>query len=200
LNLSDKTLSLEAKINFENAIKYWRASYAKINYATLRWVTGEPIRAEVYVLSRKPVYVDSSSTTHAADPGVEPLTWASGGENPFTIDGEAVKVQAFNVTIRNNLRPVYAGGLRDFAALMPGERRINGTITILWEDTSYWDILTSDQYKDIVWILKSGSPSYTLTIANAKLSRVNRFPWTPGGDAIAESYDFFAKTCSLTET
>jgi len=198
LNLDTKTLSLEAKIDFAGTTKYWRATYAKVNYATLRWTPGDLIRAEVYMLCRKPVYAASSTATHSSDPGTEPLTWSSGGDNPFTLGGSNVKVQAFTVTIRNNLRPVYAGGAREYVALVPGERRIQGTITILWESTDYWDILVNDQYKDIVWTLKSGTPSYALTIADAKLSRINRFPWTPGGDVIAESYDFFAKTCSLT--
>ncbi|MEM3732466.1 MAG: phage tail tube protein [Candidatus Bathyarchaeia archaeon] len=198
LSLDMKTLSLEAKINLGGTTKYWRASFAKANYATLTWTIGDLVRAEVYMVCRKPSYLSSSTSTFASDPGTQPLSWADGGDNPFTIGTLTPKVQAFSVTIRNNLRSVFAGGSREFITLHPGERRINGTITILWEDTNYWDLLVSDEYKDIVWTLKSGSPAKTLTLANAKFSRINRFPWTPGSDVIAETYAFFAKTAALT--
>ena len=74
-------------------------------------------------------------------------------------------------------------------------RRITGTFTILWEDTTQYSNLANDTGVTITWVLKSATSS--LTLSGCKIHRLEDFPFQPT-EIVVEKYAFSALTASLS--
>ncbi len=199
----DKSLSLlfSAKLGgvVSGTENYVQVLGSRINAITLSSQVGQNTTAKCTIFA-KSVPVPSSSSplgsgSAASDPGTVPWMFYDGGTNPITIGGVNPDVREFSCTVERNLERLHVLGSSQHKFLTPKQRRINGSFTIVWEDTNQYTNLTSDTGVTISWVLKSATS--TLTLNNCKLVREDSFKFT-STEIVYEKYSFSALSASLT--
>lgn len=198
----DKSLSLlfSAKLGGQSGTEnYLQLVGSRIGSLTLSTRVGELTKARGQVTGKAlPVPSTSSpigSGSFATDPATNPWTFYDGGTNPVTVATASPDVREISVTFERNLEELAVLGQSQHKFLPPKHRRINGTFTILWEDTTQYSNLANDTGVTITWVLKSATS--TLTLSNCKIHRLEDFPFQPT-EIVLEKYQFSALTASLS--
>ncbi len=172
---------------------------SRIGSLTLSARVGELLRARCQIQGKAlPVPTTSNpigAGSFATDPALNPWAFYDGGTNPVTIGAVNPDVREISVTFERNLERLHVLGQSQQKFLPPKHRRISGTFTILWEDTSQYTNLANDTGVTITWVLKSATS--TLTLSNCKIHRLEDFPFQPT-EVVVEKYAFTALTASLT--
>src|SRR3972149_2704114 len=198
----DKSLSLlfSARLGgISGTENFLQLTGSRIGSLTLSTRVGELTKARCQVTGKAlPVPSASSpigSGSFAADPATNPWAFYDGGTNPVTVGAANPDVREISVTFERNLERLHVLGQSQQKFLPPKHRRISGTFTILWEDTSQYTNLANDTGVTITWVLKSGTSP--LTLSNCKIHRLEDFPFQPT-EVVVEKYAFTALTASLT--
>ncbi len=198
----EKSLSLlfSAKLGGQSGTEnFLQLTGSRIGSLTLSTRVGELLKARAQI-SGKAIPVPSTSNpigsgTFATDPATNPWAFYDGGTNPVTIGAANPDVREISVTFERNLERLHVLGQNQQKFMPPKHRRMSGTFTILWEDTSQYSNLANDTGVTISWVLKSGTS--TLTLSNCKIHRLEDFPFQPT-DVVIEKYAFTALTGSLS--
>ena len=198
----DKSLSLlfSARLGgISGTENYLQLLGSRVGSLTLSARVGELLRARSQI-SGKALPVPSASNpigtgSFATDPALNPWAFYDGGTNPVTVGAANPDVREISVTFERNLEELSVLGQSQHKFLPPKHRRITGTFTILWEDTSQYTNLANDTGVTISWVLKSATS--TLTLSNCKIHRLEDFPFQPT-EIVVEKYAFTALTASLT--
>lgn len=172
---------------------------SRIGSLTLSARVGELLRARCQIQGKAlPVPTTSNpigAGSFATDPALNPWAFYDGGTNPVAIGAANPDVREISVTFERNLERLHVLGQSQQKFLPPKHRRISGTFTILWEDTSQYTNLVNDTGVTITWVLKSATS--TLTLSNCKIHRLEDFPFQPT-EIVVEKFAFTALTASLT--
>ncbi len=172
---------------------------SRIGSLTLSARVGELLRARCQIQGKAlPVPTTSNpigAGSFATDPALNPWAFYDGGTNPVTISAVNPDVREISVTFERNLERLHVLGQSQQKFMPPKHRRISGTFTILWEDTSQYTNLANDTGVTITWVLKSATS--TLTLSNCKIHRLEDFPFQPT-EVVVEKYAFTALTASLS--
>src|SRR5713226_3838807 len=189
----DKSLSVLFSAKLNTVENFVQILGSRIGSFTISSQTGQLTKAKCQVHA-KAIPVPSSSSpigsgSFATDPATNPWTFYDGGTNPVTIGAVNPDVRDFSVTFERNLERLHVVGQSQQKFLPPKQRRINGTFTILWEDTNQYTNLTSDTGVTINWVLKSATS--TLTLTGCKIHKLDSFTFTPT-EIVVEKYSFTA--------
>jgi hypothetical protein len=195
----DKSLSVLFSAKLNTVENYFQILGSRVGSFTLSAQTGQLTKAKCQVQA-KAIPVPSSSSpigsgTFATDPATNPWTFYDGGANPVTIAAVNPDVREFSVSFERNLERLHVLGQSQQKFLPPKQRRITGTFTIVWEDTSQYTNLTSDAGVTITWVLKTATS--TLTLSGCKIHKLDGFKFSPT-EVLYEKYGFSALTASIT--
>jgi len=198
----DNSLSLlfSAKLGGQAGTEnYLQLLGSRMGSLTLSTRVGELVKARCQ-LTGKALPVPTSSSpigtgSFATDPATNPWAFYDGGTNPVTIGAANPDVREISVTFERNVERLHVLGDSKHKFLPPKHRRITGTFTILWEDTTQYSNLANDTGVTISWVLKSATS--TLTLSNCKIHRLEDFPFQPT-EVVVEKYAFTALTASLS--
>ena len=175
----------------ENFIKYIGG---RIDSIKLQGKSGSPIKCSLDIILKEitlPSQNDYVGTgSHATDPNTDPWRFEDGS---VTWGGVALDVTEINVTVARNLKPIYTNQSK-VKYLQPTARRILGDLTVVWTDVNKMQDLASLTPKTLVWTLKSGAS--TLTLSNCYLTKLD-LPLTVD-DVAYEKYAFTALSATLT--
>ncbi|MEM2906165.1 MAG: phage tail tube protein [Candidatus Bathyarchaeia archaeon] len=198
----EKSLSIRTKLTVAGGIRVIDALGSRINSITLTGRVGEPLMVSCDVWCKQiPDYMTepAGSLDDATDPGTEPLMFSSGGANPVTIGSDTPDVREVAVTVENNLERVHVLGATEVKYLPYQARRVSATLTLLLREGVYYGYAVGDTFKTVTWTLQSGSPAKTLTLGNAKLTRLESMAFKPT-ELVVERWRLEAKTANLTDT
>ncbi len=198
----DKSLSLlfSAKLGGQSGTEnFLELLGSRIGSFTVSARVGELLRARCQI-SGKALPVPSASNpigtgSFATDPATNPWAFYDGGTNPVTIGAVNPDVREISVTFERNVERLHVLGQSQQKFLPPKHRRINGTFTILWEDTTQYSNLANNTGVTISWVLKTATS--TLTLSSCKIHRLEEFPFQPT-EIVVEKYAFSALTASLS--
>lgn len=197
----EKSLSIRVKATIAGSARVIDALGSRINAITLRGRVGEPLAVDCDIWAKQiPDYMTepAGSLADASDPGADPLMFSSGGASPVSIGADTPDVREISVTVENNLERVHVLGATEIKYLPYQARRISATLTLLLREGVYYSYAVGDSFKIVTWTLQSGSPAKTLTLGNAKLTRLESMALKPT-ELVVERWRLEAKTASLTD-
>src|SRR3990172_3018522 len=144
----DKSLSLlfSAKLGgISGTENYLQLLGSRIGSLTLSTRVGELLKARCQISGKAlPVPTTSNpigSGSFATDSAFTPWAFYDGGTNPVMIGGVNPDVREISVTFERNLERLHVLGASQQKFMPPKHRRISGTFTILWEDTTQYSNL-----------------------------------------------------------
>jgi len=103
-------------------------------------------------------------------------------------------IREIAVTVDNNLERVHVLGGSDIKYLPYQARKISAVLTVFLREGVYYGYAVGDTFKTVTWTIATGK---TLTLTNAKLTRLESFPFK-AADLVIERWHLEAKTAALT--
>jgi len=205
-----KALSWAATINELGSTKYFLMEYCKPATAVLSSGKGLAIAATAAFAGRYPTgtgnsYLLSAWTskpTLASDPGkaTKPVwIFSGGGTNPVTWDGDNVGVNAISLSYNRLLYTDFSANNGDITINECMGRRFRWGMNIDY-DTTGRDLiedLTSGTVKELVWTVKSGT--YTLTLTDCGLDPID-LSWLPPSANPKIDVDISGKCVSIASS
>jgi len=197
----EKSLSIRTKVTIAGATRIIDALGSRVNSITITGRVGEPLAVAAEIWCKQiPDYMTEAAggVSDATDPGTDPIMFSSGGSGPVSIGTDTPDVHEVAVTVDNNLERVHVLGAAEVKHLPYQARRISATLTLLLREGVYYGYAVGDTFKTVTWTLQSGSPAKTLTLGNAKLTRLESMTFKPA-ELVFERWRLEAKTASLTD-
>lgn len=197
----EKSLSIRTKVTIAGATRIIDALGSRVNSITITGRVGEPLAVAAEIWCKQiPDYMTEAAggVSDATDPGTDPIMFSSGGSGPVSIGTDTPDVHEVAVTVDNNLERVHVLGAAEVKHLPYQARRISATLTLLLREGVYYGYAVGDTFKTVTWTLQSGSPAKTLTLGNAKLTRLESMALKPT-ELVVERWRLEAKTASLTD-
>jgi hypothetical protein len=179
---------------------YYQMKGCRPNSVTLSGKVNEAIKCRMELLCRQiptPGETDPIVTaggSWATDPGTSPFIFTSGGLDAIQVGGVTVPTTEISVTVDRNLEPVYVIG-SGLAEWLPAKQRsITGSMTLVWNNTNRYQDLQDYTDRTIVWKLKDGGT--TLTLTGCKFHRMDSFTVKPN-EVVMEKWSFTALTAAI---
>ncbi|HZY93796.1 MAG TPA: phage tail tube protein [Candidatus Bathyarchaeia archaeon] len=195
----DKSLSILFSAKMSGTENFVQLLGSRVGSLTISSRYGDLTKVKC-TLTAKSIPVPSTSTpigsgSYATDPAVTPWSFYDGGVNPVTIGAANPDVREIQVTFERNVEKLHVLGQSQQKFMPPKQRRINGTFTIIWEDTGQYTNLTNATSNTISWVLKSATS--TLTLSGCYITRLESWKFDPT-EVVYEKYAFTAKTVTIT--
>jgi len=185
----DKSLTLAMSILLGGgpAETYLQALGCRIERLTIGGKAGGPISVKTKIVSQN-IPVPSITIlpgSFAANPSSTPFLFKEGGAQPITIGGTQYNVNSISVTVNRNLDQIPQPNSDISQIILPRERKITGTIGLVWLNTDNYSRLRNDVGFSLVWTIKTGVSTLTLTGCRFKtLQSINLRP----DQTVYESY------------
>jgi hypothetical protein len=173
---------------------------AYINTLTLRQAVGEPLTASIEWLALTDEAYTTAPVAYPSD-----LSWEWYSTHDLTIDGQTLECTSFEITLNNNLEPIYtldastASQARWPDSIKIGSQEVSASFDVLTRpgNTTIADIIADTLTSDNGAVMHvqggtSGTDQLAITLTN--LARVSTSePFTIGGDLVTYNIAFEAK-------
>ncbi len=195
----DKSLSILFSAKLSGTENFIQLLGSRVGSFTISGKYGETTKAKAAVTAKAIPVPNTTSPigtgSFATDPGTTPWSFYDGGANPVTIGAVTPDVREIQVTFERNVEKLYVLGQSQQKFLPPKQRRINGTLTIVWEDENQYTNLTGATSVTISWVLKTAVS--TLTLTGCELTKLDSWKFDPM-EIVYEKYTFTALTASIS--
>lgn len=135
-----------------------------------------------------PTYITPSSTAV--------WTWLTGGAAPVTWNASGVNAVKVEVTVNRNTVEDYTLGNTAPYTIQPHGRRIGGSVTVLWTDTTMSGDRNAFTSRTMTWILKTATSTATLT--GAVLDKQSTDISAEQSSSLVHVFNFKATALSIT--
>ena len=195
----DKSLTLAMSILLGGGPTetYLQAVGCRLERITIGGKAGGPISVKTKIVSQS-IAVPSTTVlpgTFAQNPTSTPFLFKEGGAQPISIGGTQYNVNSISVTANRNLDQIPQPNSEKSQIILPRERKITGTIGLVWINTDNYSRLRNDTAFSLVWTIRTGASTMTLTGCRFKaLQSINLRP----DQTVYESYAIEAVSGVLT--
>jgi hypothetical protein len=174
----DKSLTLAMSIMLGGGPTetYLQALGCRIERITIGGKAGGPISVKTKIVSQN---IPVPSTTvlpgnFAANPTSTPFLFKEGGAQPISIGGTQYNVNSISVTANRNLDQIPQPNSEKSQTILPRERKITGTIGLVWMNTDNYSRLRNDTPFTLLWTIRTGVSTMTLSNCRFKaLQKIN---------------------------
>jgi hypothetical protein len=169
----DKSLSLAMSILLGGGPTetFIQALGCRIDNIRIGGKAGGPITVKAKIACRN-IPVPSTTIlagTFAANPSTVPIQFKDGGAQPVSIGGTQYNINSINIQADRGLDRIPQPGTNIAQIILPTTRKITGTVGIVWLTTANYSQLVNDTPFTLVWTLKTGGSTLTLTGCRFKM-------------------------------
>lgn len=168
----DKSLSLAMSVLLGGSTEtFVQALGCRVSSMTIGGRKGGPITVRTQIASQV-IPVPSTTApagTFSPDPSSVPFMFYQGGNDPVSIGGTAYSAGSIFVTANRNLDQIPQPNNDIAQLIIPRDRKITGTISMTYLNTDNYARLRNDVSFTLVWTIKTGGPTLTLTGCRFKL-------------------------------
>jgi hypothetical protein len=195
----DKSLTLAMSILLGGGPTetYLQALGCRIERLTIGGKAGGPISVKTKIVSQN-IPVPSTTVlpgSFAANPSSTPFLFKEGGAQPISIGGTQYNVNSISVTANRNLDQIPQPNSDLSQIILPRERKITGTIGLVWINTDNYSRLRNDTSFSLIWTIRTGVSTMTLTGCRFKaLQKIN----LDSKNTVYESYSMESTSGVLT--
>jgi len=194
----DKSLTLAMSILLGGTTEtYLQAVGCRLERITIGGKAGGPISVKTKIVSQS-IAVPSTTIlpgSFAANPTSTPFLFKEGGAQPISIGGTQYNVNSISITANRNLDQIPQPNSDVSQLILPRERKITGTIGLVWMNTDNYSKLRNDVGFSLIWTIRTGVSTMTLTGCRFKaLQKIN----LDTKSTVYESYSFESTSGVLT--
>jgi len=193
----DASLGLAMSVLLQGTTEYFfQPAGCRVESVRIGGRAGGPITVRSRVASQ---LIETPSTIvptglFAANPQNIPLQFNDGGSQPVRIDGLPYNVNSIQVEAKRNLDRIPQPNSQVAQTIIPRERQITGSISILWLSTDNYARLRQDKPFTLNWALK---PPSALTLYGTRFKALSNLRIVQG-ETIRETYTLEASQGVLT--
>ena len=160
--------SFSIEKGFTDVAQYFTLKGMKINSLELNIEPGQIVSGTCTVLGKGDPSVATSSADASPDSVIHiPFT---GIDAVVSIGGSAANVSAFTMNITNNLSVQNVLGSAYAYSVNAGRGEVTGTISLLFENSDYFDMWLAESEEEIECVLTIGAKVTTFTFAKCKFN------------------------------